>query len=202
MLAPPPALATVTVGRLGTGPPRTASFFPAHCKVLKKTERKEGPSTAMTLGPQPTAICSGANVSDGVSFFLVVLSYGGGGGENRRRAELRDCAYPEEPAWELECDFRFVRVGLSGLSCTKTAFTAVQYAGSELVSLDHLSSPSQKNLLAAVVPSQLATSPGPGVARLIFWYLGGGSSINNPTPGAAPAAGQWLGPGRPGGNTH
>ena len=80
MLAPPPALATVTVGRLGTGPPRTASFFPAHCKVQKKTERKEGPSTAMTLGSQPTAICSGANVSGGVSFFLVVLSYGGGGG--------------------------------------------------------------------------------------------------------------------------
>ena len=132
MLAPPPALATVTVGRLGTGPPRTASFFPAHCKVQKKTERKEGPSTAMTLGPQPTAICSGANVCDGFSFFLVVLSYGGGGGENRRRAELRDCAYPEEPAWELECDFRFVRVGLSGLSCTKTAFTAVQYV-SELL---------------------------------------------------------------------
>ena len=86
---------------------------------------------------------------------------------------------------------------------SEIAFTVVHYvSGSELVSLDHLSSPSQIKLLVSVVLSQLAASPGPGVARLIFWYLGGGSSINNPTPGAAPAAGQWLGPGRPGGNTY
>ena len=39
---------------------------------------------------------------------------GGGGTEGpefcRRRAELRDCAYPEDPVSELESDLRFVRI--------------------------------------------------------------------------------------------
>ena len=52
---------------------------------------------------------------------------------------------------------------------TKIAFTAVQYvSGNELVSLD-LSSSSQIKLLVVVVLSQLAASPGSGVARLIFF---------------------------------
>ena len=52
---------------------------------------------------------------------------------------------------------------------SEIAFTVVHYvSGSELVSLDHLSSPSQIKLLVSVVLSQLAASPRPGVARLIF----------------------------------
>ena len=55
---------------------------------------------------------------------------------------------------------------------TKIAFTAVQYvSGNELVSLDHLSSSSKIQLLAVVVLSQLAASPGSGVARLIFGLI-------------------------------
>ena len=44
---------------------------------------------------------------------------------------------------------------------SEIAFTVVHYvSGSELVSLDHLSSPSQIKLLVVVVLSQLAASPG------------------------------------------
>ena len=53
---------------------------------------------------------------------------------------------------------------------SEIAFAVLHYvSGSELVSLDHLSSPSQIKLLVSVVLSQLAASPRPGVARLIFF---------------------------------